>query len=205
VRADELLSRAGGWRVWRWVVLAALATPALLLWLSVQPISGGPSRTAGDQAHLKKIYSMLVIQQQRSGLPTEGGHRLLTNLWTRGVIEPSTWSLESFFAPGRAERDPHFLELKEKVERGERIWTDGAQTSSRDTHYAALATPFLDRLFDKDQVIAADDCEDGWPFAALPGLINVLYGDGRVREMRLDGLPVFGPDSPTPELRCLER
>jgi len=145
------------------------------------------------------------MQRQRMGRPAVGGRQLLLGVWTTGIVDHSPENLTTFFVPGRAERDPHFLELYEKVERGEPIWTDSAQTTSRDTHYAALATPFLDRLFDKDQVIAADDCEDGWPFAALPGRINVLYGDGRVRELQLDELPVFGPDSPIPELRCLER
>jgi hypothetical protein len=157
---------------------------------------------AADRAHLEKIYSLLVLQDRRGGA-SEGGHRLLTDLWTRGVIEPTPEQLEFFFVPGRREQDLHYRELRERLDRGERIWTDSAATTSRDTHYAALATPFLAHLFDKEQVIAADDCEDGWPFAVH--VIHLLYGDGRVREMAFAELPVLGPSSPLPELQRLER
>jgi hypothetical protein len=68
-----------------------------------------------------------------------------------------------------------------------------------------LAAPFLDRLLEPRQPIAADDEEDGWSFAGEPHCINVLYGDGSVRQIVLATPPVFGPDSPTPELRALER
>ena len=217
MRADELLSGAvagvrigaamrGGWRFWRWVVMAALATPALLLF--ILPVIPGRTRApvAADKANLQHLYLWLTIQKMRQGMPTEGGHRLLTNLWTRGLIDTSPENLRVFFNPGRRGRDPHYRELRARLLRGERIWTDSAATTSRDTHYAALATPFLAHLFDEDQVIAADDCEDGWPFKDNAShMIHLLYGDGRVREMQLSELPVFGPSSPIPELQRLER
>ena len=158
---------------------------------------------AADEANLRQIHAWL-LQQRRAGLvPTAGGHRLLLQLWTRGTIEPTAENLTRFFTPGRREMDPRYEDLRARLLRGEAIWTDLELTTSQDTHYAALATPFLGHLFDAGQVIAADDCEEGWPFA--PHVVNVLYGDGRVRELQLDELPVFGPHSPTPELRCLER
>lgn len=157
---------------------------------------------SADAANLQQLHGWLALQRQTGRMPTEGGHRLLLQLWTSGVIERTPRNLDRFFTPGR-ERDLHWRELRERLVHGEAIWRDLAGTSSRDTHYAALATPYLGSLFDPRQPIAADDCEDGWPFADPQ--VNVLYGDGTVRQLELKELPVIGPSSSVPALRQLER
>lgn len=196
--------RGRGWALARFVGIVVVPCIAIGLLLPDQIDNQRRPVMAWDRANLMRLYMWLVIEQQRSDrLPIEGGHCLLLQLWTSGILEPTPENLRCFFNPGRRGRDPHYRELRARLLRGERIWADLAQTTSHDTHYAALATPFLAHLFDKDQVIAADDCEDGWPFAVH--VIHLLYGDGRVREMQLGELPVFGPSSPIPELQRLER
>jgi prepilin-type processing-associated H-X9-DG protein len=198
--------RERGWALARFAAIVVVPCVAIAVLLPGPPGRGRGGPMIRDHANLMRLYLWLEILRDRRGMPTEGGHRLLLQPWTSGMLDPTPENLRCFFNPGRRGRDPHYRELRARLLRGERIWTDLAQTTSRDTHYAALATPFLAHLFDKDQVIAADDCEDGWPFpGCVTHAINLLYGDGHVREMAFAELPVFGPSSPIPELQRLER
>jgi hypothetical protein len=164
------------------------------------------ANAAADRANLQWLYAALSAHRQELlGAEAAGGHRLLLQLWTRGLVDRSPGNLDRFFVPGRRDADSHYLDLRERVLRGEEIWTDLAATDSRDTHYAALAAPNLDRLFAPDQPIAADDEDDGASSPRAPHVIRVLYGDGSIRDLELQAPPVFGPASPTPALQQLER
>lgn len=120
-------------------VLAAAFLPDLLAGKEVANI-------AADEANLKQQYMWLELYQGKTKvghMPTEGGHKFLLDLWVKKVIEHTPENADRFFSPGRRENDPHYIELKEQLARGEPIWHDLRSLSSMDSHYAGRAKEFM--------------------------------------------------------------
>ena len=173
---------------------------------------------AGDQAHLKKIYSFLEIYHQRvQHYPTVGGHKFLLDPWVKQCIELTPENMATYFTPGND--DVQQAVLKEKLDRGEKIWTKLEDVSPADTSYAGRAAKYLTGNIEGGlEAWAADDNNEGtaWAFK-ISATTNVLYGNGAVREISLQTLidsfswpgkeqvlKPFGEDAPHPDLRKLD-
>jgi len=175
---------------------------------------------AADSKNLEQHYQWLEIYKSPTKvghMPTEGGHKFLLDGWTKRVIEPTVENFDRFFTPGPTrDEDPHYIELRKQVERGEKIWTDVRSLSPADTHYAARAKEHLGGMSKGDEAWAANDNESpGWAFQG--GTVNVLYGNGRCRPLSLQTMmeefqwvgleevfKTWGQDSPHPALRKLD-
>jgi len=192
-------------------VLAAALLPALLEGRETANIRA-------DQANLTKIYSWLEIYRQRAGhKPTVGGHKFLLDPWVKGYVDPSPEAMATYFTPGID--DPRQIELKQKLDRGEKIWSSLDQLTAADTSYAGRGTDSLKGNIDSGlEAWAADDNNEGtaWAFPNS-ATTNVLYGNGHAREISLQVLmesfswpgkeqvlKTFGQDAGHPDLKKLE-
>ncbi|MEI6129489.1 MAG: type II secretion system protein [Planctomycetota bacterium] len=193
-------------------VLAAAFLPDLLAGKEVANI-------AADEANLKQQYMWLELYQGKTKvghMPTEGGHKFLLDLWVKKVIEHTPENADRFFSPGRRENDPHYIELKEQLARGEPIWNDLRSLSSMDSHYAGRAKEFMSSCTaSANEAWAANDNEDGWTFPG--GTVNILYNGGAVRVLSLQTMmgqygwegketvfKTYGKDSPHKDLQKLD-
>jgi prepilin-type N-terminal cleavage/methylation domain-containing protein len=193
-------------------VLAAAFLPDLLAGKEVANI-------AADESNLKQHYMWLELYSGKTKvghMPTEGGHKFLLDTWVRKVIEHTPENFDRFFSPGRRENDPHYIELKEQVARGEPIWPDARSLTSLDTHYAGRAKEFLSSMTTSaNEAWAANDNEDGWTFPG--GTVNILYNGGAVRALSLQAMmdqfqwqgkeqvfKTWGKDSPHKDLQKLD-
>lgn len=176
---------------------------------------------AADAANLKQHYAWQEIYNNPTKVghrPTEGGHKFLLDVWVKKVVEPTVENFDRFFTPGPTrDEDPHYIELRKQVDRGEKIWTDLRQLTPDDTHYAARAKEFIAGMSKGDEAWAANDnSSPGWAFTG--GTVNVLYGNGNVRPLSLQTMmeefqwqgleevfKTWGPDSPHPALKKLDQ
>jgi prepilin-type N-terminal cleavage/methylation domain-containing protein len=175
---------------------------------------------AADQANLRWHYQVIVEYQQKykGALPRDGGSRFVLDPWVRKVIEPTEQNFERYWVPGA--NDPRTQELREQGRRDgfQTLWTDLANVSSIDTHYAARSKENLrGRIMSGNEPIMADDNE----FEAAFGdqTIHVLMGDGSVNALNYDPDLIelgytgdgkqewfkVGPESPHPLLQKLEK
>jgi prepilin-type N-terminal cleavage/methylation domain-containing protein len=173
---------------------------------------------AADQAHLKKIFSFLELYQQRiKHKPIVGGHRFLLDPWVKQCIDQSPENMATYFTPGID--DVQEIALRERLDRGEKIWKTLDELSPADTSYAGRAQKYLTgNIEGGDEAWAADDNNEGtaWAFK-ISATTNVLYGNSAVREISLQTLinsfswpgkeqvlKSFGEDSPHPDLKKLD-
>lgn len=172
---------------------------------------------AADSKNLSQQYQWLQIYsspQKVGHLPTEGGHKFLLDVWVKQVIEHTPENLERYFTPGLREQDPHYIELRQRLMRGEKIWSSLREVSTDDTHYAARDKQYIKGMNSGTEAWAANDNEGGWAFPG--GTVNVLYGNGSVRPLSLQQMmeqfqwpgkeevfKTWGRDSPHPDLQKL--
>jgi prepilin-type N-terminal cleavage/methylation domain-containing protein len=192
-------------------LLAAAFLPDLLSSRTVAYI-------AADSANMQQQYKWIELYSGRTKvghMPTEGGHKFLLDLWVKKVIDPTEENFDRFFTPGLREQDPHYIELRKKVQLREPIWTDLGSVTSLDTHYAARAKNDIMGMTKANEAWVANDNEFDWAFN--DGTINVLYG-ASVRTLSLQMLmeqyqwpgleevfKTYGPDSPHPDLKKLDK
>ena len=178
---------------------------------------------AADQKNMSQHYQWLEIYkkpEKKGRMPKEGGHKFLLDLWVSQSIDHSVENFDRFFTPGPArDEDNHYQDLRDQVERGDKIWADLRMTSPDDTHYAARATDQIQGMTKATEAWVANDNESrGGPSWAFDGgTINVLYGNASVRPLSLQSLmddyqwtgkeqvfKTWGADSPHPALKKLD-
>ena len=178
---------------------------------------------AADSKNMQQHYQWMELYKSPTKvghMPTEGGHKFLLDLWVKKVIEPTVENFDRFFTPGPTrDEDPHYIELRKQVDRGEKIWTDLRSLTPDDTHYAARAKEFIAGMSKGDEAWVANDNEsrggEGWAFNG--GTVNILYGNGNVRPLSLQTMmeefqwvgleqvfKTWGQDSLHPALRKLD-
>lgn len=178
---------------------------------------------AADAANLKQHYQWQEIYLSPTKVghrPTDGGHKFLLDVWVKDVVEPTVQNFDRFFTPGPTrDEDPYYIELRKKVDRGEKVWNDLRSLTPDDTHYAARAKEFIPGMSKGVEAWAANDNESrggpGWSFDG--GTVNVLYGNGDVKPLSLNTMKeefqwpgkeevfkTWGADSPHPALRKLD-
>lgn len=178
---------------------------------------------SADQKNMSQHYQWMEMYKSPTKvghMPTEGGHKFLLDLWVKKVIDPSVENFDRFFTPGPTrDEDPHYIELRKQVDRGEKIWTDLRALTPDDTHYAARAKEHIAGMSKADEAWVANDNEsrggEGWAFNG--GTVNILFGNGSVRPLSLQTMmeeyqwpgpeqvfKTWGQDSPHPPLRKLD-
>ena len=174
------------------------------------------AKAAADQKNLSQHGQWLGDYERRvKHLPSQGGHKFLLDLWVRKVVSPQIENLDRFFSPGLSD-DPHWHELRKKVELGEPIWQSLDEVSSRDTHYAARAEQHILGMNKAGEAWVANDNEFGW--VLQDGTVNVLLAGNVVRSYSLQQLmenykwpgveqvfPTFGENSPMEMLKKLDK
>ncbi len=193
-------------------VLAAAILPAI--------VSGREqSQIFTDQANMRWHYQTLqAYRLQFKRWPKEGGHRFVLAPWIEGTITDKTpENRDRFFSPALRETDQRYQELRDDEPKD--IWKTFNDLSSADTSYAGRAKKFLSgvNLESGNEALLANDNEFAPVFKN--GTINVLVGDGNVRDLNIEELKKHGypddpkvdfvyevgPNSPHPLLKKLDR
>lgn len=194
-------------------VLAAVLLPNIL----------GASAAANieaDRFNLRTHFQWLTEYKlkNKGGLPLEGGHKFALATWR--IVGHTEENFDRYFTPGRREQDPDVRALRALVERGEDPWPDLKSTTSLDTHYTGRARDKLTTATrGDDEAWMGNDNEGIWSHA--DGTVNVLFANGIVRsysylDMQERGyvsgplnkespIETWGPNSPIPECRSLDR
>jgi prepilin-type N-terminal cleavage/methylation domain-containing protein len=190
-------------------LLAAVLGPQLL-----------GSRTAAmvqtDALQMRTHGEWLEVYKSKfnRALPVEGGHKFVLSTWK--VVDQTVENLERYFAPGARDQDPYYQDLRMRMLKGEKVWTDVKQCNQNDTHYAGRDKEHLRTATSGNEALMADDNDGLWTHP--DGSVNILMASGQVRTysypqlQELYGLPDFdkdnpiqtwGPNSPIEECRKL--
>ncbi|MBK8097980.1 MAG: prepilin-type N-terminal cleavage/methylation domain-containing protein [Planctomycetes bacterium] len=170
-----------------------------------------------DSTNLTRQFEWLTHYKRNVGhVPTEGGHKFLLDIWVKKVCEHSEESFDRFFTPGAREEDPHYIELRKKVQNKENPWPDLNAVTSADTHYAGRSKDHLRGMESENEAWIANDNEGGW--CLQDGTINIIYGGKNIRSLSIQQLterfqwvgleevfPTWGPQSPHPDLKKLDK
>jgi prepilin-type N-terminal cleavage/methylation domain-containing protein len=196
------------------VVISILSLLAVTFVPSIVESEQG-ARQAADSRQLSQQGQWIRMYHQKLGrYPEGGGHQFILGPWIKDIVEHTPKNLDFYFTPGLRESDDHYHQLcKQDLTR---LWPDLQSVTSADTHYAGRSAREKKGMESGTEAWMANDNEGGWSFA--DGSINVLYGDGTVRALRMatelkeqcnwskeQGPFPVGPDSPHPQLKRLER
>ncbi len=199
-------------------ILVVVGIIGVLAAVLLPQIFGGQLRAniLADQANLRWHYQTFqVFEQGQKKLPTGIGHKFILDPWVKGTVERTTENLDRYFTPKSA--DPRREELGALDP--ETVWRNVEDLTSLDTSYAGpgeAAKRQPQMLSSGKAPLMADDNEFGIAFA--DHTINLLLGDGNVKEIKLDVLQghgfdesaegaafEVGPNSPHPLLKMLEK
>lgn len=192
-------------------LLAAAILPAIIS-------SREQAMIYADKANLGWHYqTLLAYKNQFKRWPKDGGPRFVLAPWIEGTVTDKTpENRDRYFSPHLRETDQRYQELRESEPNA--IWKSFNDLSSSDTTYAGRAKKFLGvDLMSGNEPLMANDNEYGPVFKN--GTINMLVGDGNVRELNVEELKKHGypddpkddfvyevgPTSPHPLLKKLER
>ena len=188
-------------------LLAAAFLPDLLAGKESANISA-------DRANMSQHYQWLEIYKQRLGRrPVEGGSKFLLDIWVKQICEQTPKNVDRFFTPGL--NDPKQTEMKDALQRGEKIWQNLRDITTLDTDYAARDVNYFKGMDSGLEVWVVNDNEGAWAFKG--GTINMLMGDGSTSDLSLDFLKnqygvtgtdgepfkTWGKDSPHPPFQKL--
>ena len=197
------------------VVIAILGVLAAVL----LPQIVGSRETANIFADRKNLeWHYVNLQNYKASLrhmPREGGHKFVLAPWIEKTIEKTPENRERYFNPTVWDSDPRLGELRENEPKD--IWKTFNDVTSADTTYAGRAKKELGGdLVSGNEAWIADDNEYGPTFKN--GSINVLVGDGNVRNLTVEDLRKYGyrddqdgyvypvgPESEHPLLKKLEK
>jgi prepilin-type N-terminal cleavage/methylation domain-containing protein len=191
-------------------VLAAVLLP--------QVIGGRDSaNSAADAAQLRHHATWHEIYRQRhnGALPMEGGVRFVLSTWK---ITPQTpEDLDKYFTPGARDNDAYYQDLRMRVLKGEKVWTDLKAATTDDTTYAGRAKEHIKTATQTGNEALIANANNGM-WTNRDGTVNMLLSSGQVRSLSYEimqeayGLPdkdvqnpvkTYGEESPIPECRKL--
>lgn len=208
-------NRSGGFTLIELLVVIAIL--GLLIATFAPDIFGSRTRArvAADQANLRWHYQQFEIYSQKhKSLPPYTGYKFVLAPWVKRTLQRTEQNFNRYWVPEIT--DPRKEELSQQDP--EKIWTNFDDLRSDDTNYAGPGPDLIRRLRlgNGKLPIMSDDNEYGPAFEDYT--INVLLGDGHVKELILDDLTQYGfdPDqegtvfevgagSPHPLLQQLER
>lgn len=197
------------------VVIAILGVLAAVLLPNIVA-SRETANIFADKKNLGWHYTTLANYRARlKRMPREGGSKFVLASWVEGVVEKTPENRDRYFNPATWENDVRLGQLREEEPKD--IWKTFNDVTSEDTTYAGRAKKYLSgNLESGNEAWMADDNEYGPAFPS--GTINVLVGDGNVRELTIEELKKYGyregeegyvypvgPESEHPLLKKLER
>lgn len=176
------------------VVIAILGVLAAVLLPNIVS-SRETAMIFSDKKNLGWHYqTMENYKARQKRMPREGGHRFVLAPWVENVVEKTPENRDRYFNPATWDNDVRLQELREQEPKD--IWKSFNELTSADTTYAGRAKKHLsENLISGNEAWMADDNEYGPAFAS--GTINVLVGDGNVRELGVVDLQKYGyPEEP---------
>jgi len=199
-------------------LLVVIGIISLLAVVLLPNIIGGKEKAnkLADAANLRWHYSELSSLRSQKKLPNQGGCKFVLATWFRGIVEKTEANMNRYFNPALSD-DKRAAAL---LETGlDKIWPREEAVTSMDTDYAGRSAKYYVGMESGNEAWVADDCELVMPFPS--GSINVLFGDGVVKELLADPdllkygwtlqdgkdgkLFEVGPQSPHPVLKKLEK
>lgn len=199
-------------------ILVVVGIIGVLAAVLLPQIFGGQLRAniVADQANLRWHYQTFqVFEQGQKKLPTGTGHKFVLDPWVKGTVQRTPQNFDRYFIP--KSQDPHKEDLATRDP--ETIWRNLDDLTNEDTSYAGPGTAAkkLGQMIQNGKApIMADDNEGAPLFPDFT--INLLMGDGTVKEIKLDELQALGfddsaeganfevgPESQHPLLKMLER
>ncbi len=164
-------------------VLAAVLLPQIIS-------SRETANIFADQKNLNWHYQSLQNYKIRNKrMPREGGHKFVLATWIEGVVEKTPENRDRYFNPAVWDNDVRLGELRDEEPKD--IWKTFNDVTSQDTSYAGRAKKFLSGSLESGlEAWMADDNEYGPAFPS--GSINVLVGDGNVRNLTVEDLKKYG-------------
>ena len=131
-----------------------------------------------DGLNLRWHYQSIMNYRGRYKTPPRrGGSRLVLDPWVRGLVEHTFQNRDRYFSAVFAANDDHYrsllcLDVKD-------LWQTLDSITARDTHYYGIA---------KDKKRGMWSGKHAWLCTPIypDGTVNVLYGDGSVKELRID-------------------
>ncbi|MEZ5962769.1 MAG: type II secretion system protein [Planctomycetota bacterium] len=171
------------------VVIAILGVLAAVLLPNIVS-SRETANIFADKKNLSWHYTTLTNYRARhKRWPREGGSKFVLASWVEGVVEKTPENRDRYFNPATWENDVRLGQLREEDPKD--IWKTFNDVTSEDTTYAGRAKKFLSgNLESGNEALMADDNEYGPAFPG--GSINVLVGDGNVRELTVEDLKKHG-------------
>ena len=191
-------------------ILMAVLLPQLI-------VGRDSANELGDTLQLRTHYEWWLLHKQRCNqrLPGEGGIKSVLATWQ--LVDHTPENFDKFFTPGARDNDAHYQGLRNRVMRGEPIWTDVAMCTAADTSYVGRAKEHLRTAeASGNEAWMATGNHGMWTLRA--GTVNLLLASGAVRSLSYPMLqeqhqlaamdpahPIktWGADSPIPECRKL--
>jgi prepilin-type N-terminal cleavage/methylation domain-containing protein len=188
----QRLHRAAGFTLIELLVVIAIL--GLLIASFAPDIFGSRlrARIAADQQNLRWHYQQFTLYEQKyKKLPSKTGHKFVLAPWVEGVVQRTEQNMDRYWTPET--NDPRKDELKSQEP--EQIWRSFDELSSEDTNYAGPGATVVRqlRLGNGKLPLMADDNEFGPAWEDWT--INVLLGDGNVKELTILDLQEYGFDS----------
>ena len=167
-------------------ILVVIGIISVLAAVLLPQVFGGQLRALieADKANLRWHYQTFqVFEQGQKRLPTGTGHKFILDPWVKGTVQRTEQNLNRYFTPSGQDEQRDTLATKDP----ETIWRNADELTTSDTSYAGpnkegKATPQL--LTNGKAALMADDNEFAPAFA--DNTINVLLGDGNVKELKTD-------------------
>lgn len=162
------------------------------------PVDSAAAASQACMKNLREIYQSLELYKGDTGrYPDSNGVAFLTSAWTKGSIKRVAASAGVFHCPGDSHDSP--FDASGDIRLNDEI--DSSMVSYAGRNQTDFPINFFERA---TEVIASDDDEHGHHH---PGVVHVLYMDGRVEaiDIRHLGDTPFrvGPDSPLEQFRVL--
>jgi len=206
--------RAAGFTLIELLVVISILSLLVVTFLPDIIAAVGTANQKTDAQQLNKHFFWInLYKEQMKGYPDGGGHEFVLGSWVKRICEHTPQNLAFFFTPGIRDTDDHYKELREQDL--DKLWPDIQSTTSEDTHYAGRQKEKKRDMVSGLEAWMANDQEGGNAFK--DGSINVLYGDGVVRNLQLElelkkynwskeqGPFPVGPESPHPDLQKLAK
>jgi prepilin-type N-terminal cleavage/methylation domain-containing protein len=206
--------RAAGFTLIELLVVISILSLLVITFMPEIIGAWGQANQKTDAQQLNKhFYWINLYKDKLKGYPEGGGHEFVMGSWVKEICEHTPQNLAFYFTPGIRDNNDRYHELL-KMDL-DKLWPDVQSTTSQDTDYAGRRKDMKRDMVSGKEAWMANDQEGGDAFK--DGSINVLYGDGVVRNLQLQlelkdynwtkeqGPFPVGPESPHPDLKKLDK
>ncbi len=164
-------------------------------------------------------FLQFYTTKHNKALPSEGGHKFVLATWTSKVVDQTVENFDKYFAVGTRDQDNHYQTLRTELLKGNNPWPQLSSCTPDDTHYAGRAKDKIKSAMQSgNEAWMANDNDGMWTHR--DGTVNILFYGGAVRTFSYqmmqeayqlgdfdinNPIATFGPNSPIPECKSLDR